>query len=187
VPAPPPDSSDAHEARREHRDGRRFGHCRHKFGDHYLAVAGVEIGDQDRIEAGVEGAPTTARTNPAEATADSGATAAIAPTAASAAGETPTRPAAAKPTVAVGFEGVNTASETGKCPAAAGEERATDDGISAGTEKAPAPAPAKPAGGTAVSTHAAAWTTTIRTGEAALAGKATPCKGAATTATAGDD
>jgi hypothetical protein len=186
VLAAPPNSNKSSEARSEQRDGRRFGYGGHKFGDHHFAVAGAEIGDQDRVEARVEGAPPTARPNPAESTADSGATPAIAPTAAGAAGETPTRPTAAKPTVAVGFEGVDTASETGKCLAAAGEEGATDDGVGAGTEKAPAPAPAKPAGSTAVSTHTAAWTTAIRTGEATLPGKAGANKSTTPATTARD-
>ena len=62
MPAPPPDSSDAREARREQCDGRRFGHCGHKFGDHHLAFAGLEIGDQDLVRARVEGAAATALT-----------------------------------------------------------------------------------------------------------------------------
>src|SRR6266478_4618555 len=99
MPAASPDSSEAGEAGAEERDGRRLRHCGCKFGYHDLAVAGPEIGDQDRVCARVERAAATARTNPAEATADRGATAAIAPTAPGAAGETPTPPTPANPTV----------------------------------------------------------------------------------------
>src|SRR3984893_3788975 len=56
-PASAPHHGKAGEAHAEQCDGSRLGY---EFGDHDLAVARPEIGDQDLVNARVEGAPTAA-------------------------------------------------------------------------------------------------------------------------------
>jgi hypothetical protein len=58
--SPPPHRREAKEAGAEQRDRRRLGYG--DFGDHDLAVAGLEIGDQDLVRARVEGAAAIAGT-----------------------------------------------------------------------------------------------------------------------------
>src|SRR5258707_10274640 len=81
-------------ARPEERDGRRLGHCGHKFGDDDLSVAGPEIRDQDLVDPGIEGAATTAGLS-SEHAAVAAAAAAVTATAAGAGSAAPTTAEAA--------------------------------------------------------------------------------------------
>ena len=54
-PATPRNGGKAGQAHAEQRDGCRFGHRGGQFGDDDLAVAGLKIGNQDLVYAGIEG------------------------------------------------------------------------------------------------------------------------------------
>src|SRR5260370_38932038 len=73
-PATPRNGGKAGQAHAEQRDGCRFGHRGGQFGDDDLAVAGLKIGNQDLVYAGIEGATTaTWVSQPEAATMDEGA------------------------------------------------------------------------------------------------------------------
>ena len=79
--------------RTEQRDRRRLG-CR-DFGDHDLAVAGLQIGEQDLVDAGVEGAAAATGSRAVISTATA-TTAITATTTTAATGEATTTAAASE-------------------------------------------------------------------------------------------
>jgi hypothetical protein len=181
VPAAPPDGNEANEAGAEERDGRRLGHCGRKFGNHDLAVAGLEIGDQDLLCARIKGATTTTGTSTGGA-ARAAATTAVSATTASAGAAAP---AAAEATTK------RASCQIRECTSAG----AAEGSVAAGTKKTAAATATteENAAGTPVAAGAASAAATrteataVRTGEPALARLGRGPGNAAATAAAGDD
>jgi hypothetical protein len=69
LPAATPQRSEAEEAYTDERDRGRLGHGGGDFGDDHLAVAGLEIGEQDLVRSGIKGAAATTGTTRAGAAA----------------------------------------------------------------------------------------------------------------------
>jgi hypothetical protein len=183
-PAAPKHRSKANETATEQSDGRRLWYG--DFGDHDLAVAGLEIGDQDLVGADIEGATATTRTRTGVAATATSATAIAAAAAATsissasptaeATGKTeaPTREIRECPTASAAAGGVTSAAITEKAPApasaAARAKHAATTTVAADSPTAPAPAGAA-----------------VRHRKATSAGEADAPRSAAATATTGDD
>jgi hypothetical protein len=111
---------EAKDAGAEQRDRHRFGYRRREFANYDLAVAGLQIGDQDLVAAGVEGTPATSRATGVRhpPTPAAAAVAAAATRAAKKDAAAPTKPAASRSSLKTG---VCAATKT----AAGAEETAT--------------------------------------------------------------
>jgi hypothetical protein len=161
-PSAPSHRGEAKKACTEEHDRRRLGYG--DLANHYLAVAGVEIGHQDRVDAGVEGAATTTLTG-ATWGFEAAATAAVpaAPAGGNKSATTTTKTAA---DVASGETWECASSSTGKIEGTSTEKAAT-----ATTAGAAGAGAATVAAGTPTATTTATAITTVRAGETAPAGE----------------
>jgi hypothetical protein len=168
----PPHRGEAKEAGAEQRDRRRLGY---EFGNHHLAVAGLEIGDQDLVDPRVQGPATTTGTISTWAAITTRTAAVAATTAAGKTIATAAAEAAAK--VATG--------EIWKRTTALTAERSR---IATSGEKATTTTAAEESvAGTTVAAGAPAEATPVRASETALAWGTAPPHIAATAAATGND
>jgi hypothetical protein len=176
----PTQCGEAKQAGAEQCDSRRLWNCGREFGDHDLAIAALEIGNQDLVGAPVKGATTATWVNKTEAATMGGTGAATAAITSAPTGTAKATSTASAPTEAAAGSAC-APGETGEC--------ATTVSRGASAEKTTA-ATAATAAVTTITTGAAkgvagdgAAAAAVRTGETTLAGSETP----ATATTAGDD
>jgi hypothetical protein len=183
-PASPTRRGKAEETRAEQSDRGRLGYLSKKFGDHDLAVAGLEIGHQDLVGTGVEGAAAKTGTNAKMARVVASAPAAV-----------------ATPTASTTFRTGGATATTAKPATGKIWKRITTGAGKAGntatrTKKAAAASVGATTGATTITVGAAIrnltdasdrGTTAVGTGQAALAGVDADNESGTPAASAGDN